>query len=582
MTHNKEDAEQVVDSETKKQAPAKSEEATQEKASSKKQNWFVEFLKTKKGKIITVVVAVVLLIAGLFIWPTTRYAILGTFIKKQVTVSVVDVNTGKPVSEVDVVMAAQGGKTDSEGKITLFNVPVGKHQLSASKKYYVEVLQNVEVGLFKDTAVDLQMQATGRQVPVKIINKVSGDAIANATITAADETTKTNETGEAVVVVPADQEKVQAKVFANGYNEADTEILVTEQQSDSNIFSLTPSGKLYFLSSRTGTVNVMKSNLDGSDPQVVVQGTGKEDSSEVSLLASRDWKYLALHALREGDKPKLYLIDTSTDKMTVMDEGDASFIPRGWSDHHFLYSVSRNNVKYWEDKKFALKSFNATNDNIVTIDESEANGSEYSYDYQNLGYVYIFGDNLTYVKSWSGYTETPQSSYIYSVKNDGSNKKELKSFAAKYANITAKLYEPKEEYFRIDLEGGSKSFWEYEQATGQFKEAADIDDSKFNEFYPTFLVSPSSRFTFWYEPRDGKNSLFVGDENAKDTQEVASLSEFTPYGWYSDDYLLMSKNGSELYIAPKDNKNNVQPLKITDYHKVGYSFSGYGYGYGGF
>jgi hypothetical protein len=77
-----------------------------------------------------------------------------------------------------------------------------------------------------------------------------------------------------------------------------------------------------------------------------------------------------------------------------------------------------------------------------------------------------------------------------------------------------------------------------------------MTDEKFNKSYPTFLISPTGDNTFWYEARDGKNSLFVGDSRGDKGNEVATLSEYTPYGWYSDGYILVSKNGSELYILP--------------------------------
>ncbi|HSE29473.1 MAG TPA: carboxypeptidase-like regulatory domain-containing protein [Candidatus Saccharimonadales bacterium] len=555
----------------------------QKTTADKKHNKFVDFLKTKKGITVVCVAALLLVVSLLFAIPVSRYAILGNFVKKQVVVNVTDSLTGKPVSEVEVAAGNLASKTDSDGNATISNVPVGKLQIVATKKYYSEVKQDVVVGVFSETKIVLKMQATGRQVPVKVINKITGNPISEAVITAEESSAKTDDAGEAILVVAADKEVVQGVVSADNYNQAAVTVTVTEEPSDKNIFGLVPSGKIYFLSNRTGTINVMKSNLDGTDPQVVVQGTGKEDGDTVSLLASRDWRYLTLQARRDSEKPKLYLIDTSNDKMTVMDEGDAYFTPHGWSEHRFIYDVTRGNVNTWENKKFALKSFNAEDGGIATLDESEARGGELDPNFQNFSKVYIFGDNLTYIKRWTNYSYDPLANYIYSIKNDGSNKKEIKSFTSKYANLDAKLYKPKEEYFRVGLDNDPKPyFYEYEQQTGEFKEAADIDNNKFYDFYPTFLVSPSGKSTFWYEPRDGKNSLFVGDEDAKDSKEVASLSELTPYGWFSDEYLIASKNGSELFIIPKSNPNNLPALKMTDYYRTNYGFTGYGYGYGGF
>ena len=95
------------------------------------------------------------------------------------------------------------------------------------------------------------------------------------------------------------------------------------------------------------------------------------------------------------------------------------------------------------------------------------------------------------------------------------------------------------------------------------------------------MQSPSGNVTFWSETRDGKNTLFVGDGQGANQKEIAKLSDYQTYGWYTEDYLLVSKDGSELYILGKDGiKKDSEALKIMDYHKPAMSYMGYG-GYGG-
>jgi hypothetical protein len=109
----------------------------------------------------------------------------------------------------------------------------------------------------------------------------------------------------------------------------------------------------------------------------------------------------------------------------------------------------------------------------------------------------------------------------------------------------------------------------------------DVSNSDFQgKFYPTYLASPSNNLTFWYEPRDGANTIFGGNGDGDASKQLATSSEFTPYGWFTDDYVLLSKKGSELYIAPRDLSS--APVKITDYHKPSVTFLGYGGGYGGY
>jgi hypothetical protein len=138
------------------------------------------------------------------------------------------------------------------------------------------------------------------------------------------------------------------------------------------------------------------------------------------------------------------------------------------------------------------------------------------------------------------------------------------------------LDEPSELYIYFQS-GSSEYFYDYE--AGKITQDTTLTADKFYETsYATYLVSPSDNQTFWGDQRDGKNALFVGDEDGKNQKQIASLSGYKTYGWYTDDYLLVSKNSSELYVM---SPTGGTPLKITDYYKPAISYNGYGGGYGG-
>jgi hypothetical protein len=169
-----------------------------------------------------------------------------------------------------------------------------------------------------------------------------------------------------------------------------------------------------------------------------------------------------------------------------------------------------------------------------------------------------------------------------SVKPDGSAKSAIKSFglAAGTSAIDVTLDSRVEKPDMINLhfaDGTKDNFYTY--SNGQVKDDPQGSTSNFYSAYPTYLQSPSSSQTFWSEPRDGKNTLFVGDEDGANGKQIATLSDYSTYGWFSDSYLLVSRNASELYIMPVVGSAN--PVKISDYHKPALTFQGYGGGYGG-
>jgi len=544
------------------------------------------FFGSKKGRIITAISSVIIVLAILFAIPFTRYAITGFFIKKDVMIKVVDSTTKKPVTDADVALGVLNVKTDNGGMAHFSGVAVGDYDLNVTKNYFESNTSRYSVPIFtapQDATIELK--ATGRQVVVSVVNTFTRDPLAKVAIKANDASAVTDTEGKATLVLPAQQETVKATMSLEDYNSSEVTIKVTDQD-DANKFSLTPNGEVFFLSKQTGKINVMKSNLDGTNPQVVVEGTGNENDRETVLLAARDWRYLTLSADRTGDgKRQLYLVDAESGALTLIDEGsNINFSLVGWSDHTFSYVLTRYDRPTRQNGYQALKVYNAETKQLSTLDETRGTGEfDFVTQAEFMGTPYILEGKLIYAKYWSLAAGVPlpsdKKSSITVVNMRSQQKQTVKEFSMhQNISIDAKLYEPQEVYFRVTTDGSQPAFYEYEGDS--LKTVTNNDDKFYNTFYPTYLVSPSGEKTFWYEPRDGKNALFVGDKNGANSTELALQSDYAAYGWFSEDYILLSKNGSELYIAPS-NSLAQEPIKITNYHKPALTFPGYGYGYGG-
>jgi hypothetical protein len=543
---------------------------------------------------------ILLVLVILFAVPFTRYNILGLVLRSTATVRVVDSKTGAPVSGATVELAGQTAQTEANGKAQL-RVHAGSKNLQVSKKYYRGYSSSELVALsasrntFKATLV-----ALGHQVKVKVVNKLSGQPVAGASVSAGGASAKTSPDGLATLVIPSGADTQAAKVSVAGYNTAKVSIAATGDVAK-NTFGITPAGKLYFLSNLSGKIDVVKTNLDGTDRQTVLAGTGNEDRNTTSLLASRDWKYLALLSKRAGgDNASVYLIDTTNgDKLTTVDQGNATFSFVGWSGDRFIYQVSRGTVSDWQPDQQALKSLDATTGQTLLLDQTQASGTSQSdYVKQYFGSPYIIGNQVVYAKNWtSAYNSTNMAQVVTkqaeldSIGADGSGHRVIKSFTldsgtqSSGVSITAELYEPDGLY--IQFSSGTKdNFYDYDD--GKVTDDTTMTADKFYANpYPTYLLSPSGNATFWADQRDGKNALFTGDADGKSPKQIATLSDYATYGWYTDGYLLVSKNSSELYIMPAtgpstgSGSTNGTPFKITDYYKPAINYNGYGGGYGG-
>jgi flagellar basal body-associated protein FliL len=544
----------------------------------------------KTHKKVSIPAAVVLVIVVLAAVPFTRYALASVALKQTYQVTVVDDQTKKPVTSATVELAGKKVTTDSKGKASL-RVKVGNAKLTVEKKYYKPVSQDVLVPILKQKkATQVKVHATGRQVPITVINKITSKPVANVKVTADGAEVKTDSKGQAVLVLPADKQKVEATITASNYNSTKSEVTVTTEAIAANTFSVTPAGKVYFLSNQSGNIDVVKTNLDGTDRQTVLAGTGKEDKGSTVLLASRDWKYLALYSKRDGGEfPKLFLITTANDKVVTMDEGDgASFSPTGWDDHKFVYLVTRTKVQQWENNKYALKSYNAESQKITTLDQTVAQGDQANSASQNFEGTFLLDHQVVYAVDWSrSYLNyyapnllEGKSNVIRTVQTNGQGKKDVKTFdATKYGGINTRVYEPNSVAFAT-WNNNAYEFYEYEN--GEVKKYETTSDIFFGSGYATHLISPSGNQTFWAESRDGQQTLFVGDKEGKSPKQVAANTKLQVYGWFTDEYLLAQKDGSELYILPVDGlKEGQAPLKVTNYYRPDFSIYGYGGGYGG-
>jgi hypothetical protein len=551
---------------------------------------FISWYKTNKKKSLPLTALIVF--GLLLLVPLSRYKIAALKLKNNYSLEIIDATTGTPISGATVRTGNIQGLTDGSGKVTLLNAPVGRHKVVVTKTYYKESTENELVPILKQKTVSrVKLVATGRQVKISVKNLVSQEALSDVDIKIAEVSAKTDKTGNAIVVLPVGTKNAKVELSLDGFNNTEATVLVDDKTIKQNDFTLTPFGKIYFLSKLSGKIDVVKTNLDGSSRQTVLAGTGKEDSNNTVLLASRDWKYLALLSKRDGGaNPKLYLVNTSNDSMLAMDNiSGASFNPVGWSGHNFIFTATKNNAPQWQSNRSSLKSYNAESSKVILLDQTKADGnSADDFVNENIGSVYQIGDKVLYEKYWSGYSSkfNGKQGGIYSISANGGSIQTLKTLDYEFmknSSIASIPDEVNKVYYNIVEKDANPAYYVYEN--GKVSSKNDIKD-EFDKYYQqgatTYLQSPSGNNTFWTESRDGKNALFIGDQNGDNGKQVASLADYKPYGWFSDDYLLVSKNSSELYIMPKSGINEkLQPLKVTDYHKPVQNFYGYGGGYGG-
>ena len=528
------------------------------------------------------IILLLLLLAVVVAVPYSRYKLAGLVVSKPIEVQVLDSKTGRPVSQAKIQADNQTVESNSQG-IAHFKTPVGKHNISVDKQYYVSSSVSAFTGFKAAKPITIQLVASGRQVPVQIMNALTGKPVSGAEIKISRTNAKTDAQGKAVIVLPADQKTLTGTINAASYNDSSVTVQITDTAVVANSFKLVPSGSVYVLSNASGTIDIVKTNLDGSKPTTVVKGTGKEDTNSTVLLAARDWKYVVLKAQRDSSQAAMYLLDTSTDKLVEFDSGDANFTPIGWYGHTFMYDAVRNSVATSQNAHELLKSYDAERGQLNQLDSSQAATAPTGFTYQGFYNFNLVDNLLVYNTQWyssGGADVSSKNATIRAVQTNGQGKKDYQTIpAAGLAYIQAAQPIPGAVYYATFNYSDNKNQY-YAFQNQIVSSPASVTAASFNKTFPAYAASPSGKQTAWTDTRDGKKVVVVGDSAGANSHVVNSLNGFNVYGWYGDDYLLVSKNNSQLFIVPSGGL--IAPVALTNYFKPGQNVAVYSYGYGGF
>lgn len=524
-----------------------------------------------------VVVVVVLLLAI----PAVRFMALGWIWHRDVTIAVVDSRSGSAISGAQVVIGSRTVTTGGNGTAMFASIPIGEQTATVTKKFYTSASQKVTVDIFSADKTAIKVAATGTITTLEVRDRLTDAPVANAVLASGGTTLgRTNDAGTVQAVIPNGKKEAPVTVTVPGYN-----VLQATITSETRMLQLIPSGSLYFLDRQDGKINVVKTNLDGSDRKVVVPGTGNESDKTTYLSVSKDWKFAVLRAKRAPNKPEaLYVVTAKDDKLAVIDDGTVQFTPIGWSGQYFVYQSMRTGADQWRERTTQLKSYNAETGKTVVLDEnaSELTSTENNALYEAVGGYYLTDTLVSYTKVWTALGDKTlpkdgKQSAIMTVKPDGSEHKSVKSFPAQdIMTITAKSAQPGTVYYRIQPSADNAPYSYGELTSGAYRDAVNTAaiDSK---THPRYLSSPDGSRTLWAEEAAESVTLYSGNGSGDEKKEIRPKSLYRPYAWLTNDRVIVWRGG-DLYVTTLTQlAKDAEPLKVGGFYRPTDQI-GYGYG----
>lgn len=520
-----------------------------------KESKIKQLLKSKKFRIAVPVIVLLLAIVAVTVKPV-QYALLNTFSKGNVEFIVVDDETLAPVEATDVIISGRTLKTDKNGRVVAKDIPYGSNTYKISKELYDSKSENVEVKPGVNLVGPIKIHSEGVPLKFTVSNKLSNESVKEfqVSVDGSKVSARSNKNGQAIIKLPTSKKgALKLTVSAEGFikNSYETAVIDAIKQKTTAI-QLTPEGNHYFLSNRTGKIDIYSANLDGSNQQQIINGSDADDSSTVLSIAP-DGKFGALISKRDNQKgpdgqiiAALYSIDFAQKTIKRIDEGAPQFNILGWSANTRLaYTINYNDYSKKDNSK--LKTADVTNGQLNTLITQK-------------GYL-----------NASLYNEDP--THVYLIENDTS----IENYGIFSVDLATKKSQRLNQVPSYEIYHGRPYFLDFLIDNKSFsldmKSQSVQSASNIRQKQNQYLPSPNGQKIAWLENRDGKGAVIVGDSKGENGKPVTSgVNAVALVRWMSDDYLFYNSSdqgGSTDHILHVLSGTST---KISDTYRL----SGYG------
>lgn len=512
---------------------------------------------------------ILLVIAGAaaawFIEPSRWWALGLVGQKTQLTIQLSAPSEGKQqaakLKNVIVTVNGRDFTSNQNGEVEIPDQPYGKVSIKATKQGYSTANYEGVIdfdpffyqfgGREEDEAakkVQLELKAVGVAVSFKAVDFLSGQPITDGQYTVGDLIIKPDEQGIVAFKAPvedSDTVKVTSD-FAGKYIDKSFDLQLNAKEPPSLTF--VPGGKHYFMSKRDGALSIYSSNVDGTEVQQLIPGTGQE-TPNTAFSVSPSGKYGVLASTRDAARDtkgvlqqRLYVIDLEKKQMTKVDDAE-EFAFADWAGDKLVYTrvAKAADGKYQRSLKTIEVSSKKTSD-IATA--------------TNIYNVAVSFEQIVYVQTEQlKDTDTIQQKLVrYDIKNN--NAKDLGSGTSSYVQ---------QDFDRIAFQTFPDQKWhDYNFNTGQLKDAASPAQPDYSQVFLS-TASPDGTRRIKIDRIDGKFTIIAkttADGAEKQLYGTGGLGG--PIRWIQNDVIVFrvvnDRETADYVLSIKGG----QPKKITD------------------
>jgi Tol biopolymer transport system component len=483
-------------------------------------------------------------ILAVIIIPTTRYAILNAAgIRSSASVVILDQTTQQPLKNVTVTLAGQKAQTDSNGKAKLEQLKLGPTELAVEKRAFASVHRAETIGWGSNPLADVSLKPTGNQYAFTVTDALSGKPLSSAEATYSESSANADEKG--VVTLTLDnisESQVKVQIKAVGYRDETVDLTLSNKQNID--VKMVPSHKIAFISKRSGTYDIYKIDADGKNEQLVLKGTGNEQSN-LTLAPHPGNDVAMLVTSRDGKRDTDGSLLTDVTFVNLKD-GSIKQIAQSssvrvvdWIGTRFVYVQTTVGAKADDPQRNKLMSYD-----YVSGNNRQLATSNYFND------IVSAGGKIYYAPS--GAYQQGVNLGMFSVFADGSGKQSI--FGKETWNIIRNDYN----HFVLAVQ---QDWYDYTIGGSQ---PTKLNGQPSNTTARTYFDSPDGKTSVWIDVRDGKPALIVYDTAARSEKVLFAQTGIKgPIRWVNNNafvYRVSSGETADYVISILAS----EPKKLTD------------------
>jgi hypothetical protein len=336
----------------------------------KRRGFWRTWLGTSAGRWLTfiVIVAAAAVIAAI---PEYRYYTLNTAgVRAGASVTVVDDITQLPLKSVKVTIAGTSKETDETGVARFAGLRLGQTDVKVEQPGFAVVHRTITVGWGSNPLPDVPLAATGTRYAIMVNDYITGKPLAGVQAAVGDSTALSDSKGK-VELTLEDTTAAGALVTLtkDGYRTGGVTLKAANQSVNA---IMATARKAIFVSKAGGNYDLYKSDIDGTNKEVVLPGTGNENGN-LSLAASPDGKHAALVSTRDNQHDgdgfllnTLTLVDIDDRTSTTLGHADQIQLI-DWVGSHLIYQQVSSDPKVPVGSRYTVISYDYDSNSRVQL-----------------------------------------------------------------------------------------------------------------------------------------------------------------------------------------------------------------------